>query len=486
MYTLIVHIHDDDCLVIDYRHQDDENVASRGSIAMKSAILKLNPTNKLHFEVHSTPSQGHSTSGQQKWYIKGSHLVEVNRWTQAIARNIELCKRDTNSTQSHSGSDADSRSFKSIGASLRIGKHSFSSSRKLNDGGGDSVSSLNEAADDKDMRDVPIGQVAVESTGDDDEDLAEDDYSDSRSERGPPHESSFALHGTSTAAQVDLTAQLLSSLVLPANASRQLRDLCTAIIDSAGAAQSMIGEYVRMVQERDEWWQERVERERQRGALWEESLQVVVQEGEVLENELKNRLRRRSRMGTEGTIGPETGQSTLRSRSNFLPGSLVTTSLAEQPPPVPAKTGLPFTSSSNIPSSITEETTSPSFPIVPKSPPPMIGDSESGADTDEEDEFFDAIDSGSIPLTVPDALIHAPSIAMPINIEIDQYEGYKHLRERLPIDSDNRPPTSLWSVLKHSIGKDLTKISFPVFFNEPTSMLQRMVSLHRRRTNHFC
>lgn len=29
-------------------------------------------------------------------------------------------------------------------------------------------------------------------------------------------------------------------------------------------------------------------------------------------------------------------------------------------------------------------------------------------------------------------------------------------------------------VLKHSIGKDLTKISFPVFFNEPTSMLQRM------------
>jgi len=28
--------------------------------------------------------------------------------------------------------------------------------------------------------------------------------------------------------------------------------------------------------------------------------------------------------------------------------------------------------------------------------------------------------------------------------------------------------------LKHSIGKDLTRISFPVFFNEPTSMLQRM------------
>lgn len=33
---------------------------------------------------------------------------------------------------------------------------------------------------------------------------------------------------------------------------------------------------------------------------------------------------------------------------------------------------------------------------------------------------------------------------------------------------------SVWSILKSSIGKDLTKISFPVSFNECTSMLQRM------------
>ena len=55
------------------------------------------------------------------------------------------------------------------------------------------------------------------------------------------------------------------------------------------------------------------------------------------------------------------------------------------------------------------------------------------------------------------------------------YAGYLRLRDRLSISSDDRPPMSLWAVLKNSIGKDLTKISFPVFFNEPTSMLQRMV-----------
>lgn len=33
---------------------------------------------------------------------------------------------------------------------------------------------------------------------------------------------------------------------------------------------------------------------------------------------------------------------------------------------------------------------------------------------------------------------------------------------------------SMWSLLKEFIGKDLTKISMPVYFNEPLSMLQKL------------
>ncbi|KAG6859233.1 hypothetical protein C0993_004247, partial [Termitomyces sp. T159_Od127] len=61
----------------------------------------------------------------------------------------------------------------------------------------------------------------------------------------------------------------------------------------------------------------------------------------------------------------------------------------------------------------------------------------------------------------------------PLDIPAAPYAGYLNLRSHLNL-AEERPSTSLWSVLKHSIGKDLTKISFPVFFNEPTSMLQRM------------
>jgi hypothetical protein len=97
--------------------------------------------------------------------------------------------------------------------------------------------------------------------------------------------------------------------------------------------------------------------------------------------------------------------------------------------------------------------------------------------TDEEDEFFDAIESN----TLPNLVVHASFAPTPSRLstlsaffDVNCYAGYQDLRMQLELSADNRPSTSLWSVLKHSIGKDLTRISFPVFFNEPTSMLQRM------------
>lgn len=39
----------------------------------------------------------------------------------------------------------------------------------------------------------------------------------------------------------------------------------------------------------------------------------------------------------------------------------------------------------------------------------------------------------------------------------------------------SRNDFSLWSVLKTSIGKELSNVAMPVVFNEPLSFLQRMV-----------
>lgn len=47
-------------------------------------------------------------------------------------------------------------------------------------------------------------------------------------------------------------------------------------------------------------------------------------------------------------------------------------------------------------------------------------------------------------------------------------------RDRLPVEAPPRGEISPWSVLKHSMGKELTRITMPVVFNEPLSFLQRI------------
>ncbi len=47
-------------------------------------------------------------------------------------------------------------------------------------------------------------------------------------------------------------------------------------------------------------------------------------------------------------------------------------------------------------------------------------------------------------------------------------------RDQLPFFRDPTIKFSVWTILKDCIGKDITKISMPVYFNEPLSVLQKM------------
>ncbi|KAG6496460.1 hypothetical protein ZIOFF_044327 [Zingiber officinale] len=58
-----------------------------------------------------------------------------------------------------------------------------------------------------------------------------------------------------------------------------------------------------------------------------------------------------------------------------------------------------------------------------------------------------------------------------------QYEGlkYSHVtrRKKMPDPVEKEKGVSLWSIIKDNIGKDLTKVCLPVYFNEPLSSLQK-------------
>ncbi|ORX84788.1 hypothetical protein K493DRAFT_291733 [Basidiobolus meristosporus CBS 931.73] len=104
-----------------------------------------------------------------------------------------------------------------------------------------------------------------------------------------------------------------------------------------------------------------------------------------------------------------------------------------------------------------------------------INEKELEAEEEQDDEFYDAVD-----YEVPsDSFVPTEFYSereKRAKIIATSYKGYpKDLRTQLPIQSlSGKPDLSLWSVLANSIGKDLTRIALPVYFNEPTSMLQRL------------
>ena len=51
-------------------------------------------------------------------------------------------------------------------------------------------------------------------------------------------------------------------------------------------------------------------------------------------------------------------------------------------------------------------------------------------------------------------------------------------RNELPWLKDPNTKMSLWSVVKDSMGQDLSKITLPVYFNDPTSTLQKNAQSH--------
>ena len=82
---------------------------------------------------------------------------------------------------------------------------------------------------------------------------------------------------------------------------------------------------------------------------------------------------------------------------------------------------------------------------------------------DEEDIFEDAQEE--IIMVSPDKLQTSRSGSL--GLQILDIEGERMTLPHL------RPPNhkiSFWKILKEMIGKDLTKVSLPVYFNEPLSM----------------
>jgi hypothetical protein len=437
------------------------------------------------------------------WYKQKEQSGRVTRMSESSLRAPSMRSIGTANTSLNSLSSRHTKSTLSKGK-----EPSGNLSDNGNGGPGSEASSITGFGGESPAVPPPKIVPGLEQQEDGDDALDNSSTDDLGESDHPPFEDTFKIQENYVQIQTKLISDYLHALIQTGSLAADLTNKGAQLRDDIGNINSNLEEYLGMVQKREAWWAARLKAEEKRQDVWETSLKTVVKEGEALERELKSRSsRRRSRMF--GSEHEEWRQNTLKAKSVSTPpsrkGTLSPPHLTAgevftlSPEPTPGiETSLQFKeliapsdptiepltttttpaastfltasemSTANEPVSTTTITAfSPSptpsnairrFPLASGLKTPSLLRSSLEADevdTDEEDEeidvFFDAIDAGTLPMVVSPALqVHEEKF---LELRKAQYSGYATVRQRLDLDADNRPPTSLWSILKNSIGK---------------------------------
>ncbi|KAI1864721.1 hypothetical protein JX265_008445 [Neoarthrinium moseri] len=469
-----------------YKHQDDAENACRGAISMRIARLHMSPDEKTKFEIIGKSSV--------KYTLKANHEVEAKRWFWALNNAIQWMKDQAKEEQKQKAQNAEF--LRQAKDQLTTGKPEGSSSdlhseaASVTEGGRSSVQlsrlpttkttasrGLSRAstvgsndegfvdAGDADTRSRAHSNGAPLNAGEDEDD--DDDDSDS-GERPTATKDAFNITAQSAKLQLDTLAQVSNALQAEAhkNPGMSLVDpkaaQALATYDAAiKSLKGLMGDLLRISKDRDAHWQYRLDQEIEMRQMWEESMAKVAKEQEVLEErvgkaELKHKMTKRA-------------LREVMEQEGARPGSAYSTSAA------PAETA------AIDEEEIAEGQKSPAARSLNRRPTALsqVVDISEDSETDEE-EFFDAVDAGEVDVEpMPPAEASQPESKQEVIVSggldvTSSFKGYENgIRTRLKLDNDNRPKISLWGILKSMIGKDMTKMTLPVSFNEPTSMLFR-------------
>jgi hypothetical protein len=489
------------------------------------------------FEIHSRVS-----SAVPKIIVKSAHRGEVARWIQAIKLNIEYYSKNPPDRQPKRSTSLNATTDRPAAGTISAmpPTDSFLSpvlQRSTTGLTGGSIaqppgaiprrdsSPANTAAGTDEAETISIFEAA--------DDRSVLDAAEGSEQSGVPHQASFDLSLLNIKAQLELTSQLVDSLVTPPSSgtssdphsmvrtpSRQ-QAVKDALKQSLSTLSTMTSQQHVMTQDRERYFMNRIAREVDARRLWEENMLTVAKQQADMDRQL-----------TEAAQHNDKKRRALRQAKEVLAGisaagSLPVSPAAEESPAgTPGASGIldvvspPPASALSAISFRTAATHRQSISISNVQEVHAALQEAESEDEEDDDEFFDAIEQGTIPgLKLHDSIAHPETVrpgtptalnenkAIVLEVKEEPEKGtikaflsrkslepYLHVRNRLPIDDDKRPSVSckciapvlravsdrelmgllVWSILKSSVGKDLTKISFPVSFNECTSMLQRM------------
>ncbi|KAL9941806.1 hypothetical protein D7B24_003114 [Verticillium nonalfalfae] len=468
-----------------YKHQDDAGSACRGAINMRIAKLHMSADEKTKFEIIGKSSP--------KYTLKANHEVEAKRWFWALNNSIQWTKDQAKEEEKQKARGAE------MLRQAKADQAGKSPELSMNDPASESASvtdtrrtstqihrtqsgprhSMHRAAStvgsvDDDYADAMTegdasrmgGNHTHTNAGGNDDD---DDYFEEASNRDGPAVTRDAFNITAQSAklQLDTIAAVNAALIAETskNPAATLSDgkVSQALATYDAAVRSLtglMGDLLRISKDRDAYWQYRLDREIDMRRMWEESMAQVAKEQEVLEErvdqaETKRKLAKRALR--EAVSKAPVTDSNRADGTEVIDEAIGTDGAAKSAP------GAGIVRQQTALDQISD-----------------LSDSES----DASDEFFDAVDAGEVEVSELPAERSGPEVdgtAEPKEVVVSgtldissSFKGYENgVRTRLKMDADDRPKISLWGILKSMIGKDMTKMTLPVSFNEPTSLLYR-------------
>lgn len=466
-----------------YKSQDDTNNACRGSLNMKSALLHLDSSEKMKFEIIGVTGI--------RWHLKGNHPIETNRWVwslqgairyakdkekalkkASLGLDVAVSRKSQEITRQHSRTPS-SVSLKTVALESQLASLQRPS-RPQRAGSIVSQEIINDSDDDDEY-------------DDDDDDDDSTDYNTRQADENEnvdndngPHAQEISVLKSSMAIELNSLKDLLQNIQKTGSTDESVQYSLNSVVSVI----SSFNEFSHLVAKRDEKLLKALRKQRDINELWINSIRD-------LENELMER-----------NNELETFESERRQIKKVLTKRFGHSAQSLEPDTAIATA----TEGSN--DEITQEESAAAE--ISK----FLQDEE-----DSDDEFFDAADFSEDEEEVVeevDVVYETSSVAVPA-IEVTDTEtphldegpventageetvdleytnslqkekhqiierersfaGYEDPpRTELPLKVDERPAVSLWGILKSMIGKDITKITLPVAFNEPTSMLQRLV-----------
>lgn len=505
--------------ILSYYHtQEEEGKQSRGSLNLRFAKIRADLSDKHRFEVIADPPTNSARSGN-RLYLRGSHPVERARWVQVLQQTVDFFDLDRVNSRAESvrslnmvkeGTTSPQTANMPAGTAFQAPSRTSTPFRGIPSPAPGALSRVTSSSAYRQSQQPTLTHVISEKAG---EELKtpslmtrgsrtpSDDYNDfdntaaddSSQTQGMPFQNELPIVSNSMRTQLELGQQLVQSLKTAQSEAH------SAILEALQTSLTLFTNYQTMVNEREAYILRRYEQEIQAKHLWEENIKTLAHQYAEMEAQLQeaaqeNARRRKALREVRETYS--TASNLNSPMSSPAPAPAVNT-----PTKFTAALGRAFDGNRLSGAAIRpsaqrgainlDEASSPA-PHSQRGSLHLPPSASIGADPDDaddpDDEFFDAIESGNLPnLKVEEGVQEVP---LPARLTSESsvtsnreqrasklwpgVEPYRRLRDRMPIGKDDRPSLSLWSVLKNNIGKDLTKISFPVTFNEPTSMLQRM------------